>query len=66
MHDMHMLMLVSMTTTLMQARSQWVGKGKRISVELRISTTKQAIRIELATTVGLFLCDLEFKNVCLV
>ena len=36
----------------LDARSQSVDKGNRLS------TTKQAISIKLARTVGLFLCDL--------
>ena len=37
------------------ARSQWVGKGKNICIEL----CKQAISIKPAKTVGHFLCDLD-------
>ena len=42
----------------LNARSQWVGKGKN-------SASKQAISIKLATTVGHFLrdLDLDFANV---
>ena len=44
--------------------SQWVGKGKKISSWIS-SATKQAISIKLATTVGHFLRDLDFKNVAM-
>ena len=45
----------------LDARSQWVGKGKH--QRFMLSKTKQAISIKLATTVGQFLHDLDFVNV---
>ena len=42
------------------ARSQWVGRGKH--QRWIISTTKRAISIKLAITVGPFLRDLDFEN----
>ena len=48
----YMLML-SMTLILMQSRSQWVGKGKKAT--LNALATKQAISIKLASTVTLTL-----------
>ena len=50
----------------LDARSQWVGKGNTISVELS-RQLKQATSIKLATTVGLFFfflikCDLRFDE----
>ena len=47
----------------LDARSQQVRKGKKISFELSRQLSKQAISIKIATTVGHFLSDLEFKNV---
>ena len=44
------------------ARSQWVNKGKQISVCMLLAT-KQAISIKLTTTVGHFLHVLDFANV---
>ena len=45
----------------LDARSHWVDKGK--NQRWIISTTKQAISIKLATTVGHFLRDIDFENV---
>ena len=46
----------------LDARSQWIGKGKH--QRCMLSATKQAISIKLATTVGPFLrgLDLDFAN----
>ena len=49
----------------LDARSQWVGKGKKISVDFL--TTKQAVSIKLAktltlATVGHFYVTLTFKT----
>ena len=44
------------------ARSQWVGKGKKSAFGV-ISTTKQTISIKLAATVGHVLRSLDFENV---
>ena len=41
----------------LDARSQWVGKGEQIQRRI-ISTTKEAIRIKLVTTVGHFVLDM--------
>ena len=43
------------------ARSQWVGKGKE-NQSWMLSATKQATSIKLATMVGHFLSDLDFAN----
>ena len=56
----YMLMLVFMTLTLMQGHSGSVKKKNLLSI---ISTTKQAISIKFAITVGLFVLDLDFENV---
>ena len=40
-----MLMLVRFDDVGLDARSQWVGKGKNSAFELIISTTKQALRM---------------------
>ena len=58
----YLLMLVSMTLTLMQGHS---GSAKAKNQRCMLSATKQAISIELATTVGHFLLDLDldFANV---
>ena len=45
----------------LDARSQWVGKGKKYSVELSRLLSKQ-ISIKLAAMVGPFLCDLDFAK----
>ena len=48
--DVYILMVVSMTWLDLDARSQWIGRGKN---QLWIIwTTKQAIQIKLAATVG--------------
>ena len=44
----------------LDAESQWVGKGKQISVEC-CRQTKQAISIKLATTVG---CVFTWPGLC--
>ena len=54
-----MHMLVSMTLTLMQGHN---GSAKLKYQRGIISTTEQAIRIKLATTVDHNLCDLDFKK----
>ena len=53
-----MLMLVSMTLTF-DARSQWVGKGKQISVECSRQISKQ-LSIKLAATVVFLIVFLVF------
>ena len=46
----------------LHARLQGVGKGKKNQRRL-ISITKQTISIKLGSTVGQFVCDLDFENV---
>ena len=38
----------------LDARSQWVGKGKQSALHAQSRATRQAISIKLDTTVGLF------------
>ena len=52
-------MLVSMTLSLTQGHS---GSEKAKILFQIIWTTKQATSIKLATTVGHFLCDLDFAS----
>ena len=52
-------MLVFMTFTLMQGHS---GSAKAKNQHCMVSTTKQAITVILATTVGPFLHEPEFAN----
>ena len=56
----YMLMLVSMTLILMKGHSG--SQRQKISIGI-ISTTKQAITVQLATMVGQFLSDLDYKKV---
>ena len=58
----YMLMLVSITLTMMQGHS---GSAKAKNQRCMLSATKQAIRIKLSTTVGLFffLRDFDLSNV---
>ena len=57
----YILMLILMTLTLMQGHS---GSAKAQAKHQRgiISTSKQAISIKLAATVGQFLRDLDFTT----
>ena len=56
----YLLMLLSMILTLMKCVS---GSAKAKYQRWMISTTKQAISVKLAATVGHFLSDLDFENV---
>ena len=47
----------------LDARSQWVGRGKTKNQRCMLSATKQAISSKLATTVCHFVRDLDFANV---
>ena len=62
-HDI-MSMLVSITLTLLQGH---IGRQKKTNQRRIISATKQAISIELATSVGSCLHDLDFeKRLCII
>ena len=41
------------------------GRQRQKNQHWIISTTKQVISIKFATTVGHFVCDLDFENVCM-